>query len=111
MFILVVHVYCLAMTLGGANVWSNFSYGYRNESPSGWLLNPGRSRLILFKRNKKSAGNNIRIFAHTYYSNDLGEPTSIKSSSQMHLDEAWDKWHDLQLQGWTFEELELPESA
>ena len=28
------------MTLGGANVWSNFSYGYRNESPSGWLLNP-----------------------------------------------------------------------
>ena len=51
------------------------------------------------------------IFAHTYYSNDLGEPTSIKSSSQMHLDDAWDKWHDLQLEGWTFEELELPESA
>ena len=67
--------------------------------------------LILFTRNKKSARDNIRIFAHTYYSNDLGEPTSIKSSSQMHLDDAWDKWHDLQLEGWTFEELELPESA
>ena len=24
------------MTLGGANVWTNFSYGYRNESPSGF---------------------------------------------------------------------------
>ena len=70
----------------------------------GWLK-------ILFTINKKSARNNIRIFAHTYYSNDLGEPTSIKSSSQMHLDDAWDKWHDLQLEGWTFEELELPESA
>ena len=29
----------------------------------------------------------------------------------MPLDDAWDKWHDLQLEGWTFEELELPESA
>ena len=45
------------------------------------------------------------------YANDLGEPTAIKSSSQIHLDDAWDKWHDLQLEGWTFEELELPESV
>ena len=102
-------MYYLAMVLGGANVWVNFSYGYRNESPSGWLLNPDRSRLILFTRNKKSARNNIRIFAHSYYTNALGEPMAIKSSSQMHLDDAWDKWHDLQLEGWTFEELELPE--
>ena len=29
----------------------------------------------------------------------------------MHLNDAWDKWHDLKLEGWTFEELELPESA
>ena len=29
----------------------------------------------------------------------------------MHLDDAWDQWHDLQLEGWTFEELELSESA
>jgi len=29
----------------------------------------------------------------------------------MQLDNAWDKWHDLQLEGWSFEELELPESA
>ena len=33
-----------------------------------------------------------------------------KSSTQMYLDNAWDKWHDLQLEGWTFEELESPES-
>ena len=71
------------MTLGGANVWSNFSYGYRNESPSGWLLSPDRNRLILFTRNKRSSRNNIRIFTHTYYVNELGEPSAIKSSSQM----------------------------
>ena len=99
------------MTLGGANVWTNFSYGYRNESPSGWLLNPERNRLILFTRNKKSSINNVKIFAYTYYATDLGEPSTIKSSSQLPLDDAWDKWHDLQLNGWTFEELELPDSA
>jgi len=65
------------MTLGGANVWTNFSYGYRNESPSGWLLSPDRSRLILFIRNKKSPRNSMRIFAHTYYANDLGEPMQL----------------------------------
>ncbi len=97
------------MVFGGTKVWTNFSYGYRNESPSGWLLNPERSRLILFTRIKKSDRNNPRIFLHSYYTNSLGEPLAIKSSSQMHLDEAWDKWHDLQLEGWTFEELELPE--
>tara|TARA_Y200000002_G_scaffold255546_1_gene211994 strand:- start:176 stop:469 length:294 start_codon:yes stop_codon:yes gene_type:complete len=97
------------MTFGGEHVWTNFSYGYRNESPNGWLLNPDRSRLILFTRNEKSARNNNRIFAHSYYTNALGEPMAIKSSSQMHLNDAWDKWHDLQLEGWTFEEIELPE--
>ena len=96
------------MTLGGANVWTNFSYGYHNESPSGWLLNPERTTLILFTRNKKSSQNNLKIFIHTYYANDLGEPTAIKFSSQLPLDQAWDKWHDLQLEGWSFEELELP---
>ncbi len=99
------------MTLGGSNVWTNFSYGYRNESPCGWLLNPDRSRLILFLKNKKSPKNNLRIFAHTYYANDIGQPIAIKSSCQMLLDDAWNKWHYLQLEGWTFEELELPESA
>ena len=102
-------MYYKLMTLGGSNVWTNFSYGYHNDSPSGWLLNPDRSRLILFAENKKSPRNNIRIFAHTYYANDFGQPIAIKSSSQMHLDDAWNKWHELQLEGWTFEELELPE--
>ena len=84
------------MTFGGANVWTNFSYGYRNESPSGWLLNSERSRLSLFSRNNKSATNNLSIFAYTYFANDVGEPSAIKSVSHMTLDIAWDKWHDLQ---------------
>ena len=96
------------MTLGGANVWTNFSYGYRNDTPNGWLLNPEQNRLILFERHKKFSRNNIRILTHTYYVNNLKKPAGIKYSSQMSLDDAWDKWHDLQLKNWTFEDYELP---
>ena len=98
------------MTLGGANVWTNFYYGYRNESPCGWLLNPDRNRLILFTRNKKSARNNLRIFTHTYYVNAFGEPAAKKASNKMPIEEAWNKWNQLQLEGWTFKELELTET-
>ena len=40
------------MTLGGANVWSNFSYGSLIDTPNGWILNPQASYLILFERCK-----------------------------------------------------------
>ena len=95
------------MTLGGTNVWTNFSYGYRSESPSGWLLNPSRNKLNLFVRNKKSLQNSIKILVYTYYADDFGKPLAIKSSSQLPLEDAWNIWHDLQLEGWTLEENEL----
>ena len=99
------------MTLVGANVWSNFSYGYRNDTPSGWLLSPDRKIIILFELCKSSAKSDIKIFEHTYYTNQFGEPIAIKHSSKTSLDDAWNKWHDLQLKDWTFEEFELPETA
>ncbi len=99
------------MTLGGANVWSNFSYGYRIDSPSGWLLNPDSSRIVFFELYKKATRKNIKIKLKTFYTNHYGQPIEIKSAKLMPLNEAWDKWHDLQLKGWTFETHQLPESA
>ena len=96
------------MTLGGADVWTNFSYGNRIDTPVGWLLNPEGDKIILFLRNKKSPRKNIKIFILTFYTNHLGEPSTFKSSSQLPLDLAWDKWHDLQLEGWTYENHDLP---
>tara|TARA_Y100001978_G_scaffold132296_1_gene118301 strand:+ start:153 stop:464 length:312 start_codon:yes stop_codon:yes gene_type:complete len=96
------------MTLGGASVWTNFSYGNRIDAPIGWLLNPEGSKIILFMRNKKSSRHNLKVLVQTYYTNHLGEPNAIKSSSQLPLDKAWEKWHDLQLEGWTYENHELP---
>ena len=89
------------MTLGGANVWSNFSYGSRINSPNGCLLNAEGSRLIFFERCKKSSKNNPKTFIHIFYTNHLGEPAGFKSTSRISLDEAWGKWNKLQEYGWT----------
>ena len=89
------------MELGGANVWSNFSYGSSIDTPNGCLLNAEGSRLIFFERCKKSPKNNIKIFTHLFYTNHLGEPAGLKSTSQIFLDDAWEYWHELQEHGWT----------
>ena len=98
------------MTLGGANVWSNFSYGYRIDSPSGWLLNPEGSKIILFELCNKSARKNLKIQLKTFGTDHLGQPAGVKSIQILSIDDAWDKWHDLQLKGWTFEAHNLPKS-
>ena len=89
------------MALGGANVWSNYSYGSSIDTPSGCLLNAEGSRLIFFVRCTKSPKNNIMIFTHLFYTNHLGEPAGLKSSSKIPLDIAWEKWNELQQYGWT----------
>ena len=89
------------MTLGGANVWSNFSYGSSIDTPNGCLLNAEGSRLVFFERCKKSPKNNIEIFTHLFYTNHLGEPAGLKSTNKIRLDEAWNQWNILQEHGWT----------
>ena len=89
------------MALGGANVWSNFSYGSSINTPNGCLLNAEGSRLVFFERCKKSPKNNIKIFTHQFYTNHLGEPAGLKSTNKIRLDEAWDQWNMLQEHGWT----------
>tara|TARA_S200000501_G_scaffold371723_1_gene415379 strand:- start:342 stop:632 length:291 start_codon:yes stop_codon:yes gene_type:complete len=89
------------MTLEGANVWSNFSYGSRIDTPNGCLLNAEGSRLIFFERCKKSSKNNIKIFTHLFYTNHLGEPAGLKSTNKILLEEAWGQWNKLQEHGWT----------
>ena len=89
------------MATRAANLWSNFSYGSRIYTPNGCLLNAEGSRLVFFERCNKSPKNNIKVFTHTFYTNHLGEPAGLKSSSKIRLDEAWDKWNELQEHGWT----------
>ena len=71
------------MILGGANVWSKYSYVSRTDTPNGCLLNPEGSRLIFFERCKKSPKNNLEIYTHTFYTNHIGEPAGFKSTSKI----------------------------
>ena len=89
------------MVLGRANVWLDFSYGSSINTPNGCLLNPEGSKLIFFERSKKSPRNNIKIFTHLFYTNHLGEPAGLKSTSKITLYESWKQWHELQEHGWT----------
>ena len=89
------------MVLGGANVWSNFSYGSSIDTPNGCLLNAEGSRLIFFEKCKKSTKFNTKVYTHVFYTNYLGEPAGLKSTSKIRLDEAWEQWNELQEHGWT----------
>ena len=89
------------MTSIGTNDWSNFSFGSNVDTPNGCLLNVEGSRLIFFERCTKSTKDNLKIFTHLFYTNHLGEPAGLKSTSKIGLDEAWKQWNQLQEYGWT----------
>tara|TARA_Y100000991_G_C21838116_1_gene291137 strand:- start:30 stop:320 length:291 start_codon:yes stop_codon:yes gene_type:complete len=89
------------MTLGRSKICSNFSYGSKVDSPNGCLLNPEGSTLIFFEKCTKSPKNNIKVFTHLFYTNHLGEPAGLKSTSKIPLNEAWKQWNQLQEHGWT----------
>ena len=97
----IVHAYYFSMTLGGANVWSNFSYGSRVDAPSGCLLNPEGSRLIFFDKCKKSPINNIKVYTHLFYTNHFGEPAGLKNTRLIALECAYETWDELINNGWT----------
>ena len=89
------------MTLGGANVWTNFSYDCLNDAPSGCLLNPEGSHLILFEKCKKSPVTNAKVFTHLFYTNQSGEPVRLKNTRLLDLNCASETWEELVNNGWT----------
>ena len=89
------------MVVGKTFAWSKFSYGSNIDTPNGCLLNAEGSRLIFFERCRKSPKSSIKIFTHLFYTNHLGEPAGLKSTSEIKLDEAWGQWNELQENGWT----------
>ena len=99
------------MTLGGANVWSNFSYGINSCPPNGWILNPQGSYLILFERCKKSPRKNIKVYTYLFYANEKGEPGRLKNSRLHDLDSAIETWNELIAGGWTEVTNQFQESA
>jgi len=68
------------MTSGVANVRTYFYRGSLIDPPTGWLLNKKSGLLIFFESYKKSLSNNLKVYTHLFYANELGEPAQIKNS-------------------------------
>ena len=88
------------MTSGVANVRTNFYSGSFIDTPTGWLFNKKSGLLILFESYKKSISNNLKVYTHLFYANELGEPTKLKNSRLQSIECAYETWNELIYGGW-----------
>jgi hypothetical protein len=88
------------MTSGVANVRTNFYIGSLMHTPTGWLFNKKSGLLILFESYKKSLSNNLKVYTHLFYANELGEPAQLKNSRLHSIECAYETWDELVSRGW-----------
>ena len=88
------------MTSGVTNVWTNLYHYSLIDPPTGWLFNQKMSLLILFENYKKSESNNLKIYTHLFYANELGEPSQLKNSRLHSIECAYETWNELITRGW-----------
>ena len=88
------------MPSGVANVRTNFYSGSLIVAPTGWLFNKKSCLLILFESYKKSLSNNLKVYTHLFYANELGEPAQLKNSRLLSIECACETWDELVSGGW-----------
>jgi hypothetical protein len=89
------------MSSGVANVRTYFYSGSLIDPPTGWLFNKKSGLLIFFFENyKKSEFNNLKVYTHLFYANELGEPAQIKNSRLHFIECACETWNELISGGW-----------
>jgi len=88
------------MTSGVANVRINFYCDSLIDTPTGWLFNKKSGLLILFESYKKSLPNNVKVYTHLFYANELGEPAQLKNSRLHTIECACETWDELVSGGW-----------
>ena len=91
-FILIVQLYYL-LSSGVANVRTNFYRSSLIDTPTGWLFNQKSGLLIFFESYKKSVSNNLKIYTHLFYANELGEPAQLKKSRLYSIECACEIWN------------------
>ena len=67
------------MTRGVTNVRTYFYSGSLIDPPAGWLFNKKSGLLIFFEIYKKSVSNNLKVYAHLFNANELGELDQFKN--------------------------------
>ena len=88
------------MTSGVAYVRTNFYRDCLIDSPTGWLFSQKSGLLIFFESYKKSVSNNLKVYTHLFYTNELGEPAQLKNSRLHSIECACETWNELISGGW-----------
>ena len=84
------------MASGVAYVWTNFYRSNLIDPPTGWLFNQKSGLLIFFESYKKFlVSNNLKVYTHLFYANELGEPTQLKNSRLHSIECARETWNEL----------------
>ena len=83
------------MISGVANVRTNFYRCNLIDPPTGWLFNQKTGLLIYFESYKKSVSNNLKVYTHLFYANELGEPAQLKNSRLHSIECACETWNEL----------------
>ena len=88
------------MASGVANVRTNFYRGSLIDPPTGCLFNQKSGLLIFFETYKKSLSNNLKVYTHLFYANQLGEPAQLKNSRLHSFECGCETWNELISGGW-----------
>ena len=88
------------MTSGVANVRTCFYRSSLIDPPTGWLFNKKSCLLISFESFKESESNNLKVYTHLFYANELGEPAQLKNSRLHSIECACETWDELVSGGW-----------
>ena len=88
------------MRSGVANVRTNFYPNSLVDPSTGWLFNQKSDLLIFFESYKKSESNNLKVYTHLFYANELGEPAQLKNSRLHSIEGAYETWNELISGGW-----------
>ena len=88
------------MESGVTYVRTNLYHRSLIDAPTGWLFNQKCGLLIFFESYKKSVSNNLKVYTHLFYANELGEPAQIKNSRLHSIECACETWNELISGGW-----------
>ena len=88
------------MKPGVAYVRINFYNGIFIDPPTGWLFNQKSDLLISFENYMDSVSNDLKVYTHLFYANELGEPAQLKNSRLHSIACASETWNELISGGW-----------
>ena len=83
------------MFTGVANVRTNFYRDSLISPPSGRMFNQKSCLLIFFESYEKSVFNNLKIYTHLSYANELAEPTQLKNLIPQSIACSCETWNEL----------------